>query len=97
MNHLVLIGEIGVLQGLYHRVVIPEEVFGELMDVGAPRARLRTDRMFYHALVRRAGVSVRRLGSSSGSTHHALGAVQRAVGFCWARAEGHTSGLAGPW
>jgi hypothetical protein len=36
INYLILIGEIGVLQQLYHRVVIPEEVFGELMDTEAP-------------------------------------------------------------
>jgi predicted nucleic acid-binding protein len=36
INHLILVGEIGVLQQLYHRVVIPEEVFGELMDTEAP-------------------------------------------------------------
>ena len=38
INYLILIGEIGVLQRLYHRVVIPEEVFSELMDTGAPPA-----------------------------------------------------------
>ena len=36
INYLILIGEIGVLQQLYHRVVIPEEVFSELLDTGAP-------------------------------------------------------------
>jgi predicted nucleic acid-binding protein len=36
INYLILIGEIGVLQQLYHRVVIPEEVFSELMDTEAP-------------------------------------------------------------
>jgi predicted nucleic acid-binding protein len=35
INYLILIGEIGVLQQLYHRVVIPEEVFSELMGTGA--------------------------------------------------------------
>ena len=36
INYLVLIGEVGVLPALYHRVVIPEEVFAELKDDGAP-------------------------------------------------------------
>jgi predicted nucleic acid-binding protein len=36
INYLVLIGEIGVLQKLYHRIVIPEEVFAELIDPEAP-------------------------------------------------------------
>ncbi len=36
INYLILIGEIGVLQQLFQRVVIPEEVFSELMDTGAP-------------------------------------------------------------
>jgi predicted nucleic acid-binding protein len=36
INYLVLIGHIGVLPQLYQRVVIPEEVFGELMDSEAP-------------------------------------------------------------
>ena len=36
INYLILIGEIGVLQQLYHRAVIPEEVFSELMDPEAP-------------------------------------------------------------
>ena len=36
INYLVLIGETGILQQLYHRVVIPEDVFIELMDPGAP-------------------------------------------------------------
>lgn len=33
---MILIDEIGILPRLYHRVVIPEEVFIELMDEGAP-------------------------------------------------------------
>jgi predicted nucleic acid-binding protein len=36
INYLVLIGEIRVLQQLYHRIVIPEDVFNELTDTGAP-------------------------------------------------------------
>jgi predicted nucleic acid-binding protein len=36
INYLVLIGEIDVLQRLYHSVVIPEDVFNELTDLGAP-------------------------------------------------------------
>ena len=36
INYLVLIGEIGILPRLYQRIVIPEEVFVELMDTGAP-------------------------------------------------------------
>ena len=36
INYLVLIAEIGILPRLYHRIVIPEEVFIELMGVGAP-------------------------------------------------------------
>lgn len=36
INYLVLIGEIGILPRLYPRVVIPDEVFIELMDEGAP-------------------------------------------------------------
>jgi predicted nucleic acid-binding protein len=39
IDYLILIGEIGVLQRLYHRVVIPEEVFNELMDRAAPEVR----------------------------------------------------------
>jgi predicted nucleic acid-binding protein len=34
INYLILIGEIGVLQQLYHRVFIREEVFSELRDTG---------------------------------------------------------------
>jgi predicted nucleic acid-binding protein len=36
INYLVLIDEIGILPGLYHRIVIPEDVLLELMDAGAP-------------------------------------------------------------
>jgi hypothetical protein len=36
VNYLVLIGEIGILAQLYQRVVIPREVFVELMDEDAP-------------------------------------------------------------
>jgi predicted nucleic acid-binding protein len=36
INYLVLIGEVGILHRLYHRIVIPEEVFAELLDAGAP-------------------------------------------------------------
>jgi predicted nucleic acid-binding protein len=36
INYLVLIAEIGILPRLYHRIVIPEDVFIELMDEGAP-------------------------------------------------------------
>jgi predicted nucleic acid-binding protein len=36
INYLILIDEIGILPRLYHRVVIPEEVFAELLDDGAP-------------------------------------------------------------
>jgi predicted nucleic acid-binding protein len=36
INYLVLIGEVEVLPRLYHRVVVPEEVFAELLDGGAP-------------------------------------------------------------
>jgi predicted nucleic acid-binding protein len=37
VNYLVAIGEIGILRQLYHRIVIPEQVFIELTDEGAPR------------------------------------------------------------
>jgi predicted nucleic acid-binding protein len=36
INYLVLIGEIEILPRLYHRVIIPQEVFSELIDEGAP-------------------------------------------------------------
>ena len=36
INYLVLIGEIEILPRLYPRVVIPQEVFSELIDEGAP-------------------------------------------------------------
>jgi predicted nucleic acid-binding protein len=36
INYLVLIDEIGILPRPYHRIVIPEEVFIELVDEGAP-------------------------------------------------------------
>ncbi|MBI4904245.1 MAG: hypothetical protein HY820_11450 [Acidobacteria bacterium] len=36
INYLVPIGETGVLLQPYHRVVIPEDVLIELMDMGAP-------------------------------------------------------------
>ena len=36
INYLVLIGEIGILPRLYNHILIPEEVFFELMDAGAP-------------------------------------------------------------
>jgi predicted nucleic acid-binding protein len=36
INYLVLIGEIRLLQQLYHRVVVPTDVFVELTDVGSP-------------------------------------------------------------
>ena len=36
INYLILIGESEVLKRLYRRVVIPEEVFIELIDDGAP-------------------------------------------------------------
>jgi predicted nucleic acid-binding protein len=36
INYLVLIDQIGILPRLYHRIVIPEDVFIELMDEGAP-------------------------------------------------------------
>jgi predicted nucleic acid-binding protein len=36
INYLVLIDEVGILPRLYHRIVIPEEVFTELLDAGAP-------------------------------------------------------------
>jgi hypothetical protein len=36
INYLVLIGEIGILPRLYFRIVIPEDVFAELTDEGAP-------------------------------------------------------------
>lgn len=38
INYLILIGEIGVLPRLYGRVVIPDAVFAELIDIGAPAA-----------------------------------------------------------
>ena len=36
INYLVLIDQTGILQRLYQRVVIPEEVLAELMDDSAP-------------------------------------------------------------
>ena len=36
LNYLALIGEIGILQRLYGRVVVPSEVLAELADSGAP-------------------------------------------------------------
>ena len=36
LNYLVLIEETGILKTLYGRVVIPFEVYGELMSSGAP-------------------------------------------------------------
>jgi predicted nucleic acid-binding protein len=36
INYLVLIDEAAILRRLYHRIVIPEEVFAELLDAGAP-------------------------------------------------------------
>jgi predicted nucleic acid-binding protein len=36
VNYLVLIGEIDILRQLYYRVVIPADVFSELIDTGAP-------------------------------------------------------------
>jgi predicted nucleic acid-binding protein len=36
VNYLVLIDEVGILPRLYHRIVIPEAVFKELRDDGAP-------------------------------------------------------------
>lgn len=36
INYLLLIGEFGILPRLYSRVAIPDEVFIELMDEGAP-------------------------------------------------------------
>ena len=36
INYLVLIGKIALLDQLYQRVVIPDEVFSELIDEGAP-------------------------------------------------------------
>jgi len=38
LNYLILVGEIGILSQLYERVVVPEEVYAELRDAGAPRA-----------------------------------------------------------
>jgi predicted nucleic acid-binding protein len=38
INYLVLIDEIAILPRLYNRIVIPEDVFAELMDEGAPPA-----------------------------------------------------------
>ncbi len=37
INYLVVIGGIGILRRLYHRIVIPGEVFIELTDAAAPR------------------------------------------------------------
>jgi len=37
INYLVLIGEIEILPRLYTRIVVPEDVFIELIDEGAPR------------------------------------------------------------
>ena len=36
INYLVLIGEISILAQLYHRIVIPQDVFIEIMDEDAP-------------------------------------------------------------
>ena len=36
INYLVLIGKIALLRQLYQRIVIPDEVFSELIDEGAP-------------------------------------------------------------
>lgn len=38
LNYLVLIGEVGILERLYHRVVIPEAVWRELQHPEAPAA-----------------------------------------------------------
>jgi predicted nucleic acid-binding protein len=37
VNYLILIGEIGILSQLYERIVVPEEVFAELIDADAPQ------------------------------------------------------------
>jgi len=36
INYPILIGEAEILARLYHRIVMPEEVFAELIDDGAP-------------------------------------------------------------
>ncbi|HEX8142882.1 MAG TPA: DUF3368 domain-containing protein [Pyrinomonadaceae bacterium] len=36
LNYLVLIGQVGVLEKLYERVLIPQAVWSELQSVGAP-------------------------------------------------------------
>jgi predicted nucleic acid-binding protein len=41
LNYLVMIGEIGILQRLYDRVLIPFEVLAELEDSGTPPQVLR--------------------------------------------------------
>ena len=38
INYLVLIGKVGVLHDLWTRILIPNQVFRELIDIGSPPA-----------------------------------------------------------